>query len=60
MRLCRRHTKQAEAELAQAKILKGMKDVAKDKEKYNEMKAESLKPKIWEPRFLEEIFMGGK
>lgn len=39
---------QAEADTAQAKILKGMKDIAKDKDNrnYNEPKqAEPLKPK---------------
>lgn len=48
MRLRRRHVDQAEADTAQAKILKGMKDIAKDKDNrnYNELKqTEPLKPK---------------
>jgi len=50
MRLRRRHVDSAaaEADTAQAKILKGMKDIAKDKDNknYNEAKQmESLKPK---------------
>jgi len=48
LRLRRRHVDQAEADTAQAKILKGMKDIAKDKDNrnFNELKqAEPLKPK---------------
>ncbi|XP_016913236.2 protein flightless-1 isoform X1 [Apis cerana] len=50
MRL-RRRRDQEEADQDQAKILKGMKDIAKDKNKdkeYEDSKAESLKPKRWD------------
>ncbi|XP_014203802.1 protein flightless-1 isoform X1 [Copidosoma floridanum] len=50
MRL-RRRRDQEEADQDQAKILKGMKDVAKEKNKdsnCNDAKAESLKPKRWD------------
>lgn len=48
MRLRRRHVDAAEADTAQAKILKGMKDIAKDKEtkNFNDNKQiDPLKPK---------------
>ncbi|KAK7794573.1 hypothetical protein R5R35_003590 [Gryllus longicercus] len=51
MRLRRGRRDQEEADQDQAKILKGMKDIAKDKNKHKnveEMKAESLKPKRWD------------
>ncbi|CAL8141139.1 unnamed protein product [Orchesella dallaii] len=51
MRLRRRHVDQAEADTAQAKILKGMKDIAKDKDNknFNDTKqTEPLKPKRWD------------
>ncbi|XP_063216475.1 protein flightless-1 [Bacillus rossius redtenbacheri] len=51
MRLRRGRRDQEEADQDQAKILKGMKDVAKDKNKQKtleEVKAESLKPKRWD------------
>lgn len=51
MRLRRGRRDQEEADQDQAKILKGMKDIAKDKNKQKsieEVKAESLKPKRWD------------
>uniref|UniRef100_A0A1Y1MDJ9 Gelsolin-like domain-containing protein n=1 Tax=Photinus pyralis TaxID=7054 RepID=A0A1Y1MDJ9_PHOPY len=51
MRLRRGRRDQEEADQDQAKILKGMKDIAKDKHRSkaeDEVKAESLKPKRWD------------
>nr|CAD7257477.1 unnamed protein product [Timema shepardi] len=51
MRLRRGRRDQEEADQDQAKILKGMKDIATDKNKQKtleEVKAESLKPKRWD------------
>nr|CAD7455146.1 unnamed protein product [Timema tahoe] len=51
LRLRRGRRDQEEADQDQAKILKGMKDIAKDKNKQKtleEVKAESLKPKRWD------------
>ncbi|XP_030759863.1 protein flightless-1 [Sitophilus oryzae] len=49
MRLRRGKRDQEEADQDQAKILKGMKDIAKDKNRLQEeIKAESLKPKRWD------------
>ncbi|KAF7288043.1 hypothetical protein GWI33_000097 [Rhynchophorus ferrugineus] len=49
MRLRRGRRDQEEADQDQAKILKGMKDIAKDKNRVQEdIKTESLKPKRWD------------